>query len=107
MCRLVKSLSCTPETNVTLCVNYTSIKKKKKGTWVVQSVGHLTLDLSSGLGLRMVSEFKPLVGLHTEHGAYLKRKKAAAEDTLVQSGYGDEFLCFYLGCSKKSVLPSL
>ena len=28
--RLGKSLCCTPKTNVTLCVNYTSIKKKKK-----------------------------------------------------------------------------
>ena len=26
-CRLVESLCCTPETNVTLCLNYTSIKK--------------------------------------------------------------------------------
>ena len=26
--RLAESVSCTPETNVTLCVNYTSIEKK-------------------------------------------------------------------------------
>ena len=26
MCKLVKSPSCTPEYNVTLCVNYTKIK---------------------------------------------------------------------------------
>jgi len=30
MYKLIKSLSCTPETSVTLCVNYTQIKKKKK-----------------------------------------------------------------------------
>ena len=30
MYKLVKSVSCTPETNVTLCVNYTQTKKKKK-----------------------------------------------------------------------------
>ena len=31
MYKLVKSLSCTPETNVTLCVNYTQIKREN--TW--------------------------------------------------------------------------
>ena len=30
MYRLVGSLCCTPETNVALCVNYTSIKNKRK-----------------------------------------------------------------------------
>ena len=30
--REVKSLCCTPETNVTACVNYTQIKKKFKTT---------------------------------------------------------------------------
>ena len=29
--RIVESLGCTPKTNITLCVNYTLIKKKKKG----------------------------------------------------------------------------
>ena len=32
MYTLVKSLSCTTETNVTLCVNYTQIKKIRKGS---------------------------------------------------------------------------
>ena len=30
MCRKVESLCCTPETNITLCVNYTDKKLKKK-----------------------------------------------------------------------------
>ena len=30
MYKLVKLLCCTPETNVTLCVNYTSIIKRRK-----------------------------------------------------------------------------
>ena len=30
MYKLVKSPSCTLETNVTLCVNYTQIKRKKR-----------------------------------------------------------------------------
>lgn len=29
MYKLVTSLCCTPETNVTLCLSYTSLKKKK------------------------------------------------------------------------------
>ena len=37
MYRIVKSLYCTPETNVTLHINYTGIKiknkKKKKAQW--------------------------------------------------------------------------
>lgn len=41
-----KSLTCTPGTNVTLCVNHTSIKrKKKKQTWC----SHLKLILPAAL----------------------------------------------------------
>lgn len=28
--RVAESLCCTSETNLTLCINYTSVKKKKK-----------------------------------------------------------------------------
>ena len=47
-----------------------------QGIWVAQLVKRLTLDLSSGLGLRVVSEFKPHVGFYSEHGTYLKKKKS-------------------------------
>ena len=39
---------------------------------MAQSVKHLTLDLSSGLGLSVV-EFKHHIELHTVHEAYLKQ----------------------------------
>ena len=40
------------------------------GAWVAQLVKHPTLDLSLGLDLK--NKFKPLVGLHAQHGAYFK-----------------------------------
>ena len=43
-------------------------KPRSGGTWVAQSVKHLTLDLSSGL---TVHEFEPGVQLCAEHGACL------------------------------------
>ena len=50
-----------------------------RGTWVAQSVKHLTLDLSSGLDLR-VCELKPHVGLHAGLGAILKQKQKKRSD---------------------------
>jgi len=44
---------------------------KMRGAWVAQLVEHLTLHLNSGL------EFKPCTGIHTGHGAYLKKEKKA------------------------------
>ena len=42
-----------------------------RGTWVAQSVKHLTLDLSSGLDFRIMSS-SPTLGLGL--GAYFKKK---------------------------------
>jgi len=60
--RVVELLCCTPENNVTLCVSST-----QTGVWVAQSVKCPTLDLSSGLDLRITSSSP------TE--AYLKTKQ--------------------------------
>ena len=40
-----------------------TIMTASRGTWVAQSVKHLTLDFSSGHDLT-VREFKPCIGLH-------------------------------------------
>ena len=45
---------------------------KNMYTLAAQWVKRLTLDLSSGLDLRVSCEFGPHVGLHTGHGAYLQ-----------------------------------
>ena len=42
MYKLIKSLNCTPETHVTVCVNYTQIDKKIKKKLCSQ--GAYTLD---------------------------------------------------------------
>ena len=47
--------------------------KRQRGTWVAWLVKYLTLDLSSGLHPRAM-RFKPHMGSHTEHEAYLKKK---------------------------------
>ena len=50
------------------------LKSKQSGTWVAQSVKHLTLDLSVGLDLRVMSS-SPMLSSNAGRGAYLKKKK--------------------------------
>ena len=50
------------------------ILKISRGAWVAGSVKHPTLDLSSGLDLRVLSS-GPCVGLHAGRAAYLREKK--------------------------------
>ena len=56
------------ETRKGLCLSML-FKDERRGAWVAQLVKWLTLDLSSGLDLRV--EFKPCVGLHAVWGASL------------------------------------
>ena len=44
-------------------------RKDKQGTWVAQSVRHITLDFGSGHDL-MVRQFKPLMGLFTAEATW-------------------------------------
>ena len=46
---------------------------QNRSTWVVDSVKHLILGLSSGLD--QAHEFKCHVGLYAGHEVYLKKKK--------------------------------
>jgi len=51
-------------------------KRKKRGTWVAQSVKCLTRDYSSGHDLRG-RETEPRIGLHTQQGVCLRFSPSA------------------------------
>ena len=51
-----------------------NLKVKIQGTWVAQSVKHLTLDLSSGLDLRVLSS-SPTLGSMLGVEPTFKKKK--------------------------------
>ena len=50
------------------------LKGDSRGAWLVHSVGHQTLDLSSGLNLRVLS-LTPMLGSILESSLFLKELK--------------------------------
>lgn len=55
-------------------INHGTVESKHRDTWVAQLVKHLTLDLSSGLDLRVGSS-RPVLGSSLGMEPTLKKKK--------------------------------